>query len=64
VILLVASRALCMGGAVGPILRVLTAAPGENVHMHMALATSLVFGAWVFHREIAQERAARAREEE
>lgn len=54
---LIVSRSICLGGAVGPILRVFTASPDEPLQLHTALACTFIFGAWVFHRAIVQERA-------
>lgn len=54
---LIASRSICLGGAVGPALRIFTAVPGADIRLHCALAGAFTFGAWVFHRAIIQERA-------
>lgn len=53
----IVSRSICVGGAVGPILRIVMASPCEDLRVHNALAWAFIFGAWVFHRAIVQERA-------
>lgn len=53
---LIVSRSICMGASVGPILRVVTAGPGTDIHLHGSLATAFIFGAWLFNREIVRAR--------
>ena len=61
---LIVSRSICLGGAVGPILRIFTAAPGADTRTAGALFLAFVVGALLFDREIRLERTRLAEEEE